>query len=327
MNSEHDVKPNTTKRELRTTKRKRDDDSSVGNNSVASMTSQEFLDQHNDLCECCNLGGDLLCCATCNLVFHLKCTRPRLKEEPPGKINGYVVACFDNSSPSSCSDSTLDNWSCSYCVASGVTGYKKEARTRRRAQAAVRQMTRNKQGKGSTEDEDDKTDDEDFGDTDEKETDAKPSVAAKTTTKEGEKVNAKEDAEEEAADTEMDEKTSKEKPDKSDAEKGEKSSAEKTNEATTGKKTGKVSSDEPAAQPEAPVATTASLKLEEAQARRARHRKAAESDDEEDIWCNFCKDDSSIPICVFCACRVCFGKHDWVSEFVLIRHITREEST
>ena len=28
------------------------------------------------------------------------------------------------------------------------------------------------------------------------------------------------------------------------------------------------------------------------------------------VWCSFCKDDPSIPICCFCACRICFGKHD-----------------
>lgn len=28
------------------------------------------------------------------------------------------------------------------------------------------------------------------------------------------------------------------------------------------------------------------------------------------VWCNFCKDDPSVHICVFCACRVCFGKHN-----------------
>jgi hypothetical protein len=28
------------------------------------------------------------------------------------------------------------------------------------------------------------------------------------------------------------------------------------------------------------------------------------------LWCNFCKDDPSIPICCFCACRVCYGKHE-----------------
>jgi hypothetical protein len=38
---------------------------------------------------------------------------------------------------------------------------------------------------------------------------------------------------------------------------------------------------------------------------------AADSGDS--IWCNFCKDDTSITICCFCACRVCFGKHDAVS--------------
>merc|ERR1712151_434538 len=28
------------------------------------------------------------------------------------------------------------------------------------------------------------------------------------------------------------------------------------------------------------------------------------------VWCNFCKDDPSIPVCCFCSCRICFGKHE-----------------
>jgi hypothetical protein len=28
------------------------------------------------------------------------------------------------------------------------------------------------------------------------------------------------------------------------------------------------------------------------------------------IWCSFCKDDPNVSVCVFCACRVCFGKHN-----------------
>ena len=52
--------------------------------SLQSMDSQEFLNQHNDLCDVCNIGGELLCCSTCNLVFHLECVRPVLKELPPG---------------------------------------------------------------------------------------------------------------------------------------------------------------------------------------------------------------------------------------------------
>ena len=35
--------------------------------------------------------------------------------------------------------------------------------------------------------------------------------------------------------------------------------------------------------------------------------------EDEPVWCNFCKDDPAIPVCCFCACRVCFGKHDGVS--------------
>lgn len=39
---------------------------------------------------------------------------------------------------------------------------------------------------------------------------------------------------------------------------------------------------------------------------------ASEDDDEEKnaYWCNFCQDNPKVPICVFCACRICFGKHD-----------------
>jgi len=81
-----------------------------------AMNEQEFFDQHNDLCEVCNKPGELLCCATCNLVFHVGCTRPKLTEEPP------------------------DDWNCSYCVASGVLGGKKDSKKRRVASQACRDM-------------------------------------------------------------------------------------------------------------------------------------------------------------------------------------------
>ena len=51
------------------------------------------VETHNDSCEVCGTGGDLICCSTCNLVFHLGCTRPQLTEVPEG------------------------NWNCAYCVA------------------------------------------------------------------------------------------------------------------------------------------------------------------------------------------------------------------
>jgi hypothetical protein len=51
---------------------------------------------HNDICECCGDLGELLCCSTCNLVYHLECTRPKLSELPEGE------------------------WSCAFCVAAGT---------------------------------------------------------------------------------------------------------------------------------------------------------------------------------------------------------------
>mmetsp|Transcript_15532 Transcript_15532/g.37236 ORF Transcript_15532/g.37236 Transcript_15532/m.37236 type:complete len:1403 (-) Transcript_15532:2548-6756(-) len=89
---------------------------SVGPNIV--MNEQDFFDQHNDFCEVCNRPGELLCCATCNLVFHVDCARPRLNREPP------------------------DDWKCAYCWADGVMGGKKDGKERRKAAQACREMER-----------------------------------------------------------------------------------------------------------------------------------------------------------------------------------------
>lgn len=49
-------------------------------------------DEHNEVCEICERGGDLLCCDTCTLVYHLPCVRPRLNNVPRGA------------------------WSCAHCI-------------------------------------------------------------------------------------------------------------------------------------------------------------------------------------------------------------------
>ncbi len=54
--------------------------------------SSPQLDEHNEVCDVCEKGGDLLCCETCTLVFHLKCLRPKLLIIPKNK------------------------WSCPHCV-------------------------------------------------------------------------------------------------------------------------------------------------------------------------------------------------------------------
>jgi hypothetical protein len=84
---------------------------------VLNKQEQDFFDQHNDHCEVCNQPGKIICCATCNLVFHLHCARPKLHDEPP------------------------DDWKCAYCCALGL-GVKNDAKERRKAKKACREMER-----------------------------------------------------------------------------------------------------------------------------------------------------------------------------------------
>ena len=59
--------------------------SSVGSASKSkSKSSKKVNDIHNEECEVCDQVGDLLCCDTCTLVFHLKCLRPKLASVPKG---------------------------------------------------------------------------------------------------------------------------------------------------------------------------------------------------------------------------------------------------
>eukprot|EP01039_Chlorochromonas_danica_P005016 gene5016-5508_t len=71
----------------------------------ASTGHKEVKDEHNEVCEVCERGGDLICCDTCSLVFHLKCIRPKLPVVPKG------------------------DWSCPYCVLDDtVEGDKSQAK-------------------------------------------------------------------------------------------------------------------------------------------------------------------------------------------------------
>jgi hypothetical protein len=38
-----------------------------------------------EVCNACGLGGHLLCCDTCPLLFHMECVVPPLKKVPRGK--------------------------------------------------------------------------------------------------------------------------------------------------------------------------------------------------------------------------------------------------
>ena len=51
-------------------------------------------DEHQDYCEECEEGGDLLLCDTCTLSFHLRCLDPPLDEPPQGRWSCPVcVSC------------------------------------------------------------------------------------------------------------------------------------------------------------------------------------------------------------------------------------------
>lgn len=84
--------------------------------AISTTDEIDFLDQHNDACEVCNQPGELLCCSTCNLVFHIDCVRPKLTGDPP------------------------DDWACAFCVADGVLGGRKNGALRKEAVEACAEM-------------------------------------------------------------------------------------------------------------------------------------------------------------------------------------------
>eukprot|EP00941_MAST-03F_sp_MAST-3F-sp1_P004099 g4099.t1 len=43
---------------------------------------EDEVDFHNDYCERCKNGGDLICCDTCNAAIHMKCIQPEVTEIP-----------------------------------------------------------------------------------------------------------------------------------------------------------------------------------------------------------------------------------------------------
>ena len=60
-----------------------------GSNKAASDAEEEEEEgdsegEHADYCHICKDGGELLCCDTCPLAYHLVCLKPPIKEIPDG---------------------------------------------------------------------------------------------------------------------------------------------------------------------------------------------------------------------------------------------------
>ena len=75
-----------------------DDDDDDDDDEVSEQESSQDMGsdgEHTDFCFLCKDGGELLCCDTCPLAFHLKCLFPPMKAIPDGQ------------------------WSCPRCMVSG----------------------------------------------------------------------------------------------------------------------------------------------------------------------------------------------------------------
>jgi len=104
---------------------------------------QQQQDQHNDACEVCDQVGDLLCCDTCTLVYHVRCLDPPLKKVP-------------------------DFWPCPECVQLKARQIVEERRSHKRgaAQRAARDAVKLLKAEagyvhGQNDDDDDDDDDDD----------------------------------------------------------------------------------------------------------------------------------------------------------------------
>lgn len=77
--------------------------------SSSRIIRELAVDQHNEICEVCEKPGDLLCCDSCSLVFHLSCLRPKITHIPKGTWN--CPFCIANVS----TFETMNIWKI-YCI-------------------------------------------------------------------------------------------------------------------------------------------------------------------------------------------------------------------
>jgi hypothetical protein len=327
--------------------------------TIESMDSQEFLNQHNDECDVCNLGGELLCCSTCTLVFHVDCVRPRLEELPDG------------------------DWCCAYCVLSG-NEYKKHSKVWKAAAIGVRHMGRLRNSKeremrGSTgtgeeeeeETEGDQKEESKEGENNKEESSSEPggdveedAPSAAETERHVNKSSIPGDSkprkslalykisdalasavkvEEEKETTgrgrrprrqpilydpqicpdsrwQSDErhvkdvvtKHSDEENDSSDGEGGEQTrlSRRKRRPRDLQDEHSDADNSGTGKHVEKKTDSTSVSDKEKSPSAKTSPPEDKDKEDKKFYWCSFCRDDPNIPICVFCACRICYGKHE-----------------
>lgn len=83
-------------------------------NSEAKADQEfELADQHQDYCDVCQAGGEIILCDTCPKAFHLVCLEPELEEAPEGE------------------------WYCPHCEKDGTAESKRNEKAESEAKAAV----------------------------------------------------------------------------------------------------------------------------------------------------------------------------------------------
>ena len=76
-------------------------------------TKKQLADQHQDYCDVCQAGGEIILCDTCPKAFHLVCLEPELEEAPEGE------------------------WYCPHCEKDGTAESKRNEKAESEAKAAV----------------------------------------------------------------------------------------------------------------------------------------------------------------------------------------------
>ena len=210
-----------------------------GDESATKRSSSKRQDSHNELCEVCDTGGDLLCCDTCNLVFHVACIRPKIASVPKGK------------------------WSCAYCIVEGVV--KGDVDAAKRAIRSMKDLRRSK----------------DLPCEDGDESRSNRHLSDMTVIRMGRQFVTRKLVHGQIV------------------EMGRHNTLEKA--LFEIKTLLDVKKDELARRvgdtgdPSGPAAVT------------PHGTEAMHADGE--LWCIYCMDDPSIPMCAFCGCKTCFGKH------------------
>lgn len=78
-------KSDKKKKKNKQSKKKKKTKTTASFDSVAGSDSEGYETDHQDYCDVCQQGGEIILCDTCPRAYHLVCLEPELEEAPEGK--------------------------------------------------------------------------------------------------------------------------------------------------------------------------------------------------------------------------------------------------